>query len=286
MLALRAMSAPRGVDGEVALPASRPGRIAAFVALAYGLTWLAWSPLALRGLGAWSAHPPPWLHFVGALGPAVAAAVLAAREGPDVVRDLARRCVRAPARWLIVALVIPGAWFGVSALAVVVSGGALDLSGLGRSTEFPALSVAGNLAASILFYGFGEELGWRGYLLPRIAPGPSSARAVLGVAAIWAGWHLPLFAFSPGMAAMGLAGAAGWLASIVAASLMMSALYVASRSILVLALFHGTFDVVINSPVGDVSQVMGPLVTITGFTAPLWIPWLSRPRAAERRPRG
>jgi membrane protease YdiL (CAAX protease family) len=41
---------------------------------------------------------------------------------------------------------------------------------------------------------FGEELGWRGYLLPQmIAAGVSHPYAATG--AIWAAWHLPLIAF-------------------------------------------------------------------------------------------
>lgn len=43
----------------------------------------------------------------------------------------------------------------------------------------------------------GEELGWRGYLLPRLAERTGLAAASLIVGAIWATWHLPLF-FAPG----------------------------------------------------------------------------------------
>jgi membrane protease YdiL (CAAX protease family) len=40
----------------------------------------------------------------------------------------------------------------------------------------------------------GEELGWRGFALPRLQSriGPLSASLVIGV--IWAAWHLPYYA--------------------------------------------------------------------------------------------
>jgi membrane protease YdiL (CAAX protease family) len=57
----------------------------------------------------------------------------------------------------------------------------------------PALFAATLVAAPVMngVLGFGEELGWRGYLLPKLMPlGKPVAYLVLGV--VWGLWHLPL----------------------------------------------------------------------------------------------
>lgn len=58
---------------------------------------------------------------------------------------------------------------------------------------WPALFVATLVLAPFLngVFGFGEELGWRGYLLPKLMPlGKPRAYFVVGI--IWGLWHLPL----------------------------------------------------------------------------------------------
>jgi len=62
--------------------------------------------------------------------------------------------------------------------------------------------VAATLFSTLIGGQSGEEIGWRGFALPRMAArlGLGGASIVLGV--IWAGWHLPLF-FVPGVDTFG-----------------------------------------------------------------------------------
>jgi len=84
---------------------------------------------------------------------------------------------------------------------------------------------------------------------------------------IWAAWHLPLFFFIDGYQAMAAWAIVGWLASVFVGAILMTWLYNSSRgSLPVVAIFHGTLDIVFNSPsAGDLPLVLGVLVTLWGL---------------------
>lgn len=57
------------------------------------------------------------------------------------------------------------------------------------------LKAVAALALPALFFSLSEEIGWRGYLHPRLgALGLSPVRRDLVVAAVWAAWHIPYYA--------------------------------------------------------------------------------------------
>jgi len=108
--------------------------------------------------------------------------------------------------------------------------------------------------------GFGEEFGWRGYLLPRQwRLGPR--RAVLANSVIWWAWHLPItllpvLVYAPAIAASQnistelflLVGvpiqAAAVFVAAVCAGIIFCYVWVRSGSIVVAAVFHGAYDAV------------------------------------------
>lgn len=186
-----------------------------FLAFAFGLAWTCW--FVLRALGL----PEVVVASVGMFSPAVAALLvrLARREplGGLGLRPLG------PFRWYAVAYVVVP--------AIIVVGAALSLVvryqqwGPHYPAGFPAkapLSPTALIALSVVqaftlgavvnvFFALGEELGWRGHLLPRLAPlGDPQAAVAVGV--IWGLWHAPIIAFFGLGATVGMAGSGptGW----------------------------------------------------------------------------
>jgi len=93
-----------------------------------------------------------------------------------------------------------------------------------------------------LLGAFGEELGWRGFLLPKlVAGGISHPYAASGL--VWASWHLPLIAFGGFYAADDIALIVpAYAISIFAINLVISELRMRSESIWVATLFHASHN--------------------------------------------
>jgi hypothetical protein len=166
-----------------------------FFSLTYLVSWACF--IATAAISGGTASTPSGLailsgsiYLLGVFAPSLVALALTARaEGRAGTLALLRRIVewRVGARWYVFAVgymaaiklavallyrIATGAWppFGPETLYIMV--GAIVLS-----TPVQA----------------GEEVGWRGYALPRLARhlGLAPASIVLGV--IWACWHLPFF---------------------------------------------------------------------------------------------
>jgi membrane protease YdiL (CAAX protease family) len=151
-------------------------RLIAFFVLAYLLTWWIYPVLKVS----------PLLGIFGLFGPALAAIIVAAvTEGKSGVKSLLSRVVRwrVGLPWYLIALGLP----------TVLS---LATAGLNYLLGAPAFVQVGSLTVFdlVLFVlVIGEELGWRGYALPRLLEkrSPLIASLILGV--LWGLWHLPTF---------------------------------------------------------------------------------------------
>lgn len=147
-----------------------------FCAIAYAISWTftALVPVSLL------------FGFVALFGPAVAAfVVIRATDGPAGVRAWREKLTiwRVGLMWYVVALVLPELLSG--------TGAALSVA-LGARPDIGHLPVDG-LKLALFVTVVGEEVGWRGWLLPRLLLRWPPLVASLLVGVIWAGWHLPTF---------------------------------------------------------------------------------------------
>lgn len=259
-------------DGTGGARTAGDRQVLRFGLLAIGLSWSAWLPLAATSRGWADIHASGYLHFVGGLGPALAGiAMTATHEGRRGLRTLWQRVTTAPGRWLLFAILAPASAYVVAIGVASASGARVETRLTGTSGEFSSMPVAAYWVANLVFYGFGEEIGWRGFALPRLQRHRSALAASMWLALLWGLWHLPLFFFSAGLGTMPLIGLIGWAASIVTGSVVCTWLFNSTRgSIAVLAMFHAVLDIFIGSPTGGdvVANVMGAFVVIGALAIP------------------
>ena len=240
-----------------------------FFALAYLLSWVMWLPL----YWAPAAHLQlPHHHALGALGPLAAAfivtSVLTGAGGRwELLGSMLRWDVHFG--WYLLVLLGPLALAVLAVTAAaLVQAQPLDFSGLGRAAEYPGFGIVLFFLYNVLTFGYGEETGWRGFALPRLQQRYGNGWATLLLTLGWAGWHLPLFLYRPGYTGMDLAGAAGWLLSLLTGSVLLSWIFNGTRgSVLLCALFHATIDLAFTSrgisPLA--TSIMGAVITIASL---------------------
>jgi len=112
---------------------------------------------------------------------------------------------------------------------------------------------------------FGEEFGWRGYLLPRLLPlGPR--RALLLSSLVWGLWHVPLVLIGHGQYTNRWAGAAVFTVMVMGFGVYVGYLRLASRSSVLAAFAHGAFNAQAYGAWGAVFPASGDLLGgITGI---------------------
>lgn len=209
----------------------------AFFALTYAVSWSLWLPLVV-----FRDRLPGALGFVlmllGSLVPsAVAILLVAAIHGRGDVRALLRRLLqwRVGARWYLVVLAVP-----VLVPCALLIGGA-----------FPTTAIAISTVLSLFLFSIfpgsalGEEIGWRGFALPRLQARHSALAASIALGAVWAPWHLPLWLTGSAGHPLGLYPA--FAVAVVAMSVLYTWIYNSTRgSLLIVVLFHATTNLPIS----------------------------------------
>lgn len=149
-----------------------------------------------------------------------------------------------PTRYEIVGYALPIVYAVVAYGAVWLTHfGGVDLARFHTAPwRFILIGTLGSLLSAL-----GEELGWRGFLVPKLAEGLTFTRTALVTGIIWAAWHVPLIIgadYNGGTSAA--YSIACFAVMVVAISFPMTWLRLRSRSVWPTALMHASHNLFIQ----------------------------------------
>jgi membrane protease YdiL (CAAX protease family) len=264
--------------------------IMSFLAITFGITYaiegaLIWAGLRLTGV-------PPFYGQLVLAGlmwvPSVATVITIkwiTREG-FAVTNLR---IGAWRPYVISALVVPACFVITYALtwllglaqpdwelanlrAFMTSTGA-ETSAIPSSTlVLPAVFLASLVLGPTIngVFGFGEEFGWRGYLLPKLLPlGKLKAYIILGV--IWGLWHAPIILIGFNYPEYPVLGIVGMMVMTTTIGIYINEMALRNRSTILAGWIHGAFNgqaygiwrilfVDVNPLIGGFTGVVGAAV--------------------------
>lgn len=219
-------------------------------------------------------------HLPGLLGPALAAILITAYlEGRVGIRDLFARMVRWRSAWpkgvLLALSPIPLA-FLVFWLLHLFGQALPSWHEFNSYPGFPASQPLWLLLLVVLFSnGYGEEVGWRGYMMEKWLPRYGKVGTTLRITVLWLVWHIPTFMLNQSMAALVGPMLLGWAFGLACGAFVLAYLYLLSRrSILVLALWHITYNMSVATPAstGMPAAIISTAVMLWGIVI-AWMWW-------------
>jgi membrane protease YdiL (CAAX protease family) len=205
------------------------------------------------------------IHYLASFGPMLAALIVTAlTSGRDGLRELWGRMIKWRVSWKYAAfaLLSPVLIFAICMPVIrLIKGDWPDLHLLGQANYLPYLGFW-VLPLWLVTYGFGEEAGWRGFALPRLQKTMSVSRATLVLGLLWILWHVPTFFYHETYQGLGWIMLPGFIIGVLFGAVLFTWLYNGTGgSILMVAIWHGIFDLLTASKAG---QDIIPIVMSVG----------------------
>lgn len=228
--------------------------LAAYFTLAFLFSWAIYLPLVFVHQGWLGVNVPYWIHYLASFGPALAAILMTVlTSGWQGLRELNNRivCWRVPWQYaafafssniLIFILCLP--------VMRLVNGERPDLRLLGEVNYLPYLGLW-VLPLWLFTFGFGEEIGWRGFALPRLQKQLPVLSATLVLGVLWILWHVPTFFYHLTYTGMGWNMLPAFTIGVLSGAVLFTWLYNGSGgSVMIVAVWHGLFDLFTASKAG------------------------------------
>lgn len=246
--------------------------IHAFFLLTFLIAWSIWLPVGFLA--------PEYLLYVaipGVWAPTIASMLITdITEGRDGVWRFLRRVIhwRVGVQWYLVIL------FGIAVIAYAAQGLNVQFFGgepvpIGLLEDAPENMWFIVIPVAFVFNIFiggplAEDIGWRGYALPKLREKMNAFSASLLIGVIWVIWHLPFFWVPEGNRAVGGIPLV-WFALLTTAwSVLFAWVYVNTESILMPVLFHAAVNTTLGT-LGVLGQSSGDLAAVILNTLLTWL---------------
>ena len=233
--------------------------IASYIVIAFASSW------AMTGLLSISIM----FGLLALFGPALGAIVVSWADG--TIGELRSRIIdwREPPRAYVAAFGIPFAVAAVALVAYVLLGNVA-----------PGLGTISAIEVLIFVLVIGEEIGWRGFLMPRLRGRMSLPAAGLVTGIVWTLWHLPIY-LAPDQGLAAFAVFAWW---VVPFAIVMG--FVAERarySVIVATVMHGSANISLPILLPNVDRTSTLLATGTVYLV-LAVALVVRSRSMSAQP--
>jgi membrane protease YdiL (CAAX protease family) len=160
--------------------------------------------------------------------------------------------------WVAFSVLSPLLMFALTLPIVrLIKGAWPNLRLLGQANYLPDLGI-GVALLWLATFGFGEETGWRGFVLPRLQKTMSASKATLFLALMWVVWHTPAFLYLDTLRHAGWVILPGFIVGVLFGAVIFTWIYNGSGgSVFYVAVWHGLFDMLTAS---KVAQEIIPIV--------------------------
>lgn len=228
------------------LPWIKKNALVFYFLLAMLISWSIELPLVAATRGWFSAPIPFAIHYLASFGPMLSAFLTTALvNGKEGLRELGQRIIRwrVGNQWIAFSFISPFILFSIAAgINYLVSGSWPDLCRLGEVNYLPNLG-AGVFILWLATFGLGEEIGWRGFALPRLQRNHTAFSATLILGVLWMVWHLPAFFYHETYLTMEWFLLPGMLIGLLFGGVLFTWLYNSTEgSVLMVAIWHALFD--------------------------------------------
>jgi membrane protease YdiL (CAAX protease family) len=225
--------------------------IFSFILLSFSITWISLLPIIFGSLS------QDW-HFLGSFGPTLAAVyILRKSKQGSGIKHLLNKIKLQFTPFFILASLSP---LFLLFIALIITDNTI-------SHTFLSLKVGETNIflwfLPLISYGVLEEIGWRGFLLPKLQEKFKPLMATFVLTLIWGAWHIPMFFYRFELSPLMVV---GFFVSLFFGAVILTYIYNATKGdLLAVIIWHTLWNIVATIDQNTLTPIMSSIIMVAAF---------------------